>query len=1513
MDAGALSLTYCCRGCHQLFVGQGRNEAHGRIGDGYHFTLSNGVNVVTFEFNVFTSANASDPAYRPLIPGRVRIPIAPDATDAEIAFAIRNAINDGAVRAILGVTAEINGEMFGTGLYDLARWTKVQLNGNVASDLFGNSNFTMRDSSGAPTTSALAVIKYGQHTQWGEDLGDANTFRDQGQLIISGATILRSSQYGINLIPAPRDLSDRFINMDVVSTQPIATRQKPMSTESIDRPYPGSVRNMITLNNSRLAPGPVIINNILAGNQTGGIRIGGDNLGGPQPDAPVTVARIINNTIYGSSAGASQTGIDVEANTSPTILSNIFSNLQNGINVTNNAALLSSIVLGANLYQGNATNVTPAALNNAQSFPIFLNAGEPLFVDPSRDRFYLQALSRAIDSSIASLEDRNLLDQVRSAVGLPTSPIIAPEFDAYGLLRSDDPSVSTPGGLGSNVFADRGALDRVDLDGPLAVLQRPLDNDSAGVDLDGSNTYVRLQTGNIDYFEILIDERAGTGPDPLTITAQNVVLTENGRMLSPGIDYVFGYSFNSRTIRLTPLAGFWRQDSVYELTLINKPTLRVIAPDDTATRIDGDRFTVALAGGGTRSLELDSGFMLTVPAGGVSDGQKFSYTPNGGEKVTFEFNLAGNTSTTFGTKIISYLASDTPDQLAAKIAAVVNPVIRQNGWPVQAISGGRVAVGGNVGDALDVAGSSLILSGSPGVQAGAIPVKFLPVPGFDAIAMSTAITKALNQVGSGVSAYSLANGLVFVEGVTSITGMTASLSIPAIQDLAGNNLQANRANSLTQFTILMPEVAVDYGDAIERTGTGSNSSTTLANNGVRHGLYPDDAQSLVLGVYADGDVDGVSSAAADADDFDGAVAFGSLSNFLAVSPKGPARLIASSFDASMIGKSLTISDTVAKSVTYEFTLGGPVTIPGARSVDLTGAVTGSDVASRLQAVVLASILDGSITGIHSSATGSTLSLGGTSGHLFDLSNAGTALTRSLSGSTEFTVASVLTGLAAGNTMSITDGFGSTVGLQVIDTNPAATPTALLVGNVAVLVDLSTVTPSTFANALASAINTAIADSKIKLPAVSVVNNSIRISGDDEDGVSFNSWFNANALATPVVITASTSGFVDAWIDWNQDNDFEDAGERILISQPVIAGANTFYVSTPATAKIGDTTARFRLSSTGGLFTYGLGIGGEVEDHMIEVLAGSPPQAADDNFVVAEDDILIIPAPGVLSNDSDADGQTIRVFDSDLSQPGIQPVRGPEHGYLIIESDGSFAYVPKQDFFGTDTFIYMATDPRMTSNVAATVTITVTPVNDAPVAVDDEETINEDQTITWDGSLFTANDRTQPDRPAGTDGDLYDTNEAGQILTIVEAELVTDRGLGETLTLVNNQITYTPPTDYNSLIDGPVLVRILIEDSGIAGGDDLPKRPGQDDTPPTLIYSTLTITIRDVNDPPLFNIPRLEQTPLEDATVSTTNFLNLIAPGKLTTEDELGNVAGIPAQTVSFQVTALDPTDRKSVV
>ena len=55
--------------------------------------------------------------------------------------------------------------------------------------------------------------------------------------------------------------------------------------------------------------------------------------------------------------------------------------------------------------------------------------------------------------------------------------------------------------------------------------------------------------------------------------------------------------------------------------------------------------------------------------------------------------------------------------------------------------------------------------------------------------------------------------------------------------------------------------------------------------------------------------------------------------------------------------------------------------------------------------------------------------------------------------------------------------------------------------------------------------------------------------------------------------------------------------------------------------------------------------------------------------------------------------------------------------MALNADGSFTYTPNADFNGADSFTYTASDGAAASNVA-TVTITVTGVNDAPVAVND---------------------------------------------------------------------------------------------------------------------------------------------------------------------------------------------------
>lgn len=104
--------------------------------------------------------------------------------------------------------------------------------------------------------------------------------------------------------------------------------------------------------------------------------------------------------------------------------------------------------------------------------------------------------------------------------------------------------------------------------------------------------------------------------------------------------------------------------------------------------------------------------------------------------------------------------------------------------------------------------------------------------------------------------------------------------------------------------------------------------------------------------------------------------------------------------------------------------------------------------------------------------------------------------------------------------------------------------------------------------------------------------------------------------------------------------------------------------------------------------------------------GTPPVANDDFYSTDEDVALTVSPPGVLANDTDPDGDpltAVKVFD-------------PTYGTLVLKANGSFVYTPDDDFNGTDSFTYQAYDGTQYSNVA-TVTITVNPVNDAPVAAD----------------------------------------------------------------------------------------------------------------------------------------------------------------------------------------------------
>lgn len=107
-----------------------------------------------------------------------------------------------------------------------------------------------------------------------------------------------------------------------------------------------------------------------------------------------------------------------------------------------------------------------------------------------------------------------------------------------------------------------------------------------------------------------------------------------------------------------------------------------------------------------------------------------------------------------------------------------------------------------------------------------------------------------------------------------------------------------------------------------------------------------------------------------------------------------------------------------------------------------------------------------------------------------------------------------------------------------------------------------------------------------------------------------------------------------------------------------------------------------------------------------------PIAANDAYEIDMNTVLNVPAPGVLANDTDPDGGALTA----------ELVAEPTNGTLTLNADGSFTYTPNADYFGADSFTYLARDPGLNASNIATVNITVNPVNNPPVAVDDEFTV-----------------------------------------------------------------------------------------------------------------------------------------------------------------------------------------------
>ncbi|MCB8979697.1 MAG: tandem-95 repeat protein [Ardenticatenaceae bacterium] len=156
-----------------------------------------------------------------------------------------------------------------------------------------------------------------------------------------------------------------------------------------------------------------------------------------------------------------------------------------------------------------------------------------------------------------------------------------------------------------------------------------------------------------------------------------------------------------------------------------------------------------------------------------------------------------------------------------------------------------------------------------------------------------------------------------------------------------------------------------------------------------------------------------------------------------------------------------------------------------------------------------------------------------------------------------------------------------------------------------------------------------------------------------------------------------------------------------------------------------------------------------------------PTAVADTPTVAEDSGTT--TFDVLTNDTDPENDTL----------SVSSVGTTSNGGTAVINNNQIDYTPAANFFGTETFSYTVSDGEFTDS--ATVTVTVTAVNDAPTAVADTPTVAEDSGTTAFDVL--AND-TDPENDALSISSVGTTSHGG------------------TAVLNNNQIDYTPAANFS---------------------------------------------------------------------------------------------------------------------
>ena len=906
-------------------------------------------------------------------------------------------------------------------------------------------------------------------------------------------------------------------------------------------------------------------------------------------------------------------GIVLENNVSPTLLNNVFSTLEEGIVLD---ASTSTAVVGGGVYHNNTTDAIGTGLG---SHPIVAEPTTRLFVDPDSGNFYPSPGSPLIDSSVDSLEERPQMRQVLHPLGITDSPILAPNFDASGQWRVDDPTVSPPPGMGQNIFKDRGAQERADFQGPHSYLIQPLDNGPD--DVDRSPTRVNVVNATPNHFDIQLIDRegplVGIGIDDSTVTKNTVRVFHNAQLLTEGRDYLFGYNPTNNTIRLTPLAGVWQQDSSYQIELIGGAQ-QVIFTRSGDKLLDGEQFQLTDQSGVATTFEYDSGYVMQIPQtlalqvpaagggpGGVADGDTITVsTPT--RTVTLEFD--NNGVVTPGRRAIPFTAFSTRGEIADAIVTQLNLAGVQL-LPVN-VGNGKVHLGVNGTQSMTVVSDTIV---PMGVQ---------------------------NGVFNGQT-FSIDNGNRVVTFEFNTVGGVAPNRVPINYHLSQTHEQLAQIVATAINAQNLGLNVSQVGDGTIHVGGGLNHIVRILNANIELTGQPGAQQAFgfripsVAGSIVNQIVDGrtfqISNGAGTTVTFE-------FDNNNRITPGNVAIPFLGTTTASQLANTMVNQIRATNLGLFPFNAGNGIVILGGasnHSLDVMNSnltqvgVPGQDAAVRIPFTPAASFT-GEMVAAETARVINAQNIPGLSA-LVEQDQVRVSGATSGSGSSVGFVEGIRD--LAGNSLAGNQPDGSTrftvflgVGMSYGDA-PAPYPTLQIEdGARHVVVD-------------GFSLGTTVTMTGDGLPS----DNADAIEG--HDGV----FFNANQPLIPnrpYTIRISATGndctdhaicvlvsgvgsavegpaYLDAWIDWNGNGRW-GTGDHVLQSVELtaenLANGITLNRVVPPGAVSGETFARFRLSTQTSLTPTGEAAAGEVEDHLVTI-TGNPWQNPVNRFDVSGDNVI----------------------------------------------------------------------------------------------------------------------------------------------------------------------------------------------------------------------------------------------------------------------------------------------------